>query len=183
MKKNVVTLFCRACGQDEEYLLSACPALTPTVYLYRHNLMAQVLHWHLSQLYSLPLSSRSWYTHKPSENSGAKLLWDFGIVTEGHVLSNRPDIVLYDYGHSTIKCFEVSCSADINVIAKESEKGRKYLSELRSLHPGMSIKVVPVVIGHTSVISLQSKLLLNKILGFCDSLYHHLQKATAGEVN
>jgi len=88
-----------------------------------------------------------------SESSMAKLLWDFGIVTEGHLLSNRPDIVLYDFEHSAIKCFEVSCPADLNVIiAKETEKGCKYhplVSELRSLHPGMSIEVIPVVIGHT----------------------------------
>ena len=66
-------------------VVAVCPALAPTVYLYRHNLVAQVLHWHLSLVNSLPMSSRSWYTHKPMpilENSLAKLLWDFGLVTE-----------------------------------------------------------------------------------------------------
>ena len=187
MRKNIPTILCRACGQAEEsilHLLCACPALAPTVYLYRHNLVAQALHWHLSQFYSLPLSSGSWYTHKPmpvSEGSMVKLLWDFGIVTEGHVLSNRPDIVLYDYEHSAIKCFEVSCPADLNVIAKETEKERKYqplVSELRSLHPGMSIEVIPVVIGHTGLVTSQSKQFLNKIPGFRNSLFNQLQKAT-----
>ena len=116
-----------------------------------------------------------------SENSMVKLLWDFGIVTESHVLSNRPDIVLYDYEHSAIKCFEVSCPADLNVLAKETEKGCKYqplVSELRSLHPGMSIKVIPVVIGHTGLVTSQSNQFLNKIPGFRNSLFNHLQKAT-----
>ena len=66
-------------------VVAVCPALAPTVYLYRHNLVAQVLHWHLSLVNSLPMSSRSWYTHKPMpilEISLAKLLWDFGLVTE-----------------------------------------------------------------------------------------------------
>ena len=31
-----------------------------------------------------------------SENSLAKLLWDFGLVTEGHHLSNCPDMVLFN---------------------------------------------------------------------------------------
>ena len=41
------------------------------------------------------------------ENSLAKLLWDFGLVTESHHLSNHPDMVLYDYSRSVIQCFEV----------------------------------------------------------------------------
>jgi len=181
MKKNIATISCRACGQAEEsilHLLCACPALAPTVYLHRHNLVAQVLHSHLSRFYSLPLSSGSWYSHKPmpvSENSGAKLLWDYGIVTEGHVLSTCPDIVLYDYESSAIQYFEVSCPADLNVVAKETEKGHKYqllVSELRLLHLGMSVESCDW--AHWC----GNKQLLNKIPGFSTSLFNHLQKAT-----
>ena len=187
MKKTVATLSCRTCGQAKEtilHLLCACPALAATVYSYCHNLVAQVLHWHLSQVYSLPLSSRSWYTHKPmpvSENLLAKLLWDFGLVSEGHHLSNRPDMVLYDYNHSVIQCFEVSCPADVNVVTKETEKVNKYqplVSDLHQLYPHMSTEVIPIIIGHTGVVSLHSKQLFNKIPGFRDSLFYYLQKAT-----
>ena len=133
MQKGIPNILCRVCGQLEEtivHFLCACSALAPTLYLYRHNLVAKVLHWHLLKIYSLPLSSQSWYLHllplPVSENSVAKLLWDFGLVTESHDPSNRPDVVLFDYEKSVIQCFEVSCPADININAKESDKVQRY---------------------------------------------------------
>ena len=71
---------CRLCGEHEEtivHLLSACPHLAPAAYLYRHNLIAKVVHWHLSKVFSLPLSSSTWFSHRPSpvsENAFAKTL-------------------------------------------------------------------------------------------------------------
>ena len=67
------------------------------------------------------------------------------------------------------------------MVTKETEKVNKYqplVSDLRQLHPHMSIEVIPIVIGHTGVVSLHGKQLFNKIPGFCDSLFYHLQKAT-----
>ena len=68
MNKNIPSLLCRVCGQAEEtilHLLSSCPSLAVPAYLYRHNLVASVLHWDLSKVYSLPLRATSWFTHKP----------------------------------------------------------------------------------------------------------------------
>ena len=85
---SVPTTVCRVCGQAEEtivHLLAACPVLTLTAYLYRHNLVAAVLHWHLSKVYSLPIVSKSWYSHHPPpvvESCNVKLLWDFSLVTD-----------------------------------------------------------------------------------------------------
>jgi len=56
MHKSVPTLMCRVCGQVEKtivHLLAACPVLALTAYLYRHNLVAAVIHWHLSKVHSL----------------------------------------------------------------------------------------------------------------------------------
>jgi len=36
----------------------------------------------------------------------------------------------------------------------------------------MSVEVVPVVIGHTGMVTSYSKQLLNKIPGFCTSLFN-----------
>ena len=58
MKKNIPSLLCRVCGQAEEtilHLLSSCPSLAVSTYLYRHNLVASVLHWHLSKFLSIPI--------------------------------------------------------------------------------------------------------------------------------
>ena len=125
-----------------------------------------------------------WYTHSPMpvcENSATKLLWDFGLVTESHHPSNHPDIVLFNCRRSVIQCFEVSCPADINVISKETEKIQKYwplVNDLHQLYKGMSVETVPVVIGHTDVVTSQCKHFLKKIPECHESLFHHLQKAT-----
>ena len=53
MHKSVL---CRVCGQVEEtilHLLSACPMLASTAYMYRHNLIVLVVHWYLSKQFSL----------------------------------------------------------------------------------------------------------------------------------
>ena len=131
---------CRVCGQAEEtilHLLSACPQLAATAYLYLHNLVASVIHWHLSKVFSLPLSSSSWFTHHPQpviENSLVKILWDFNLVSESHHLSNRPDIVVFNYVKKTILFIEVSCPADINVPSKEREKLNKYQPLAHDFH-------------------------------------------------
>ena len=81
---------CRLCGGYEEiivHLLAACPSLAASEYLYHHNLVAGVVHWHLMKVYDLPLSSSSWFTHKPPpvlETSVVKILWDFSVHSSGN---------------------------------------------------------------------------------------------------
>ena len=186
MGKRLPSLMCRVCGQAEEtiiHLLSSCPSLAPTAYLYRHNLVASVLHWHLSKIYSLPLRSTSWFTHKPMpvvENSAAKLLWDFSLISPSHHPSNRPDIVLFDYQKKHISFVEVSCPADPHVMSKENEKLHKYCPlahDFRSMYQ-MTVEIIPVVIGHSGVVSSRCHNFLQRIPGFCNSLFCHLLKAT-----
>ena len=173
MNKSIPSLLCRVCGQAEEtilHLLSSCPSLAVSTYLYRHNLVASVLHWHLSKMYSFPLRATSWFTHKPQpvvENSNAKLLWDFSLVSASHHPSNRPDIVLFDYQNKKILFIEVSCPADPHVLAKEDEKIQKYCalaSDFRIMYQ-MPVKIIPVVIGHSGVISSQCRRYLHDIPG------------------
>ena len=60
MMKSVPSVMCRVCGQAEEtilHLMAACPRLATSAYLYRYNLVASAIHWHLSKVFSLPLSS------------------------------------------------------------------------------------------------------------------------------
>jgi len=61
-------------------------------------MMARVLYLHLSRHFKLQISAKSWYDHQPLpvvENDVAKILWDFGLYTSAHLLSNRPDIALF----------------------------------------------------------------------------------------
>lgn len=185
MNKQVPSLQCRVCGQAEEtilHLLSACPSMAVSAYLYRHNLVAAVIHWHLSKIYSFPVRATSWFTHKPLpvvQTTTAKLLWDFSLVSASHHLSNRPDIVLFDYSKKIILFIEVSCPADPHVLSKENEKLHKYRDlahDFRCMYQ-MPVKIIPVVIGHSGVISSHCKGYLQSIPGYCDGLLCHLLKA------
>jgi len=132
MKLNIPSVMCRLCREHEEsvvHLLAACPSLAATAYLYRHNLVAGVVHWHLMRVYGFPLCSTSWLTHRPPtvvKSSTVKILWDFSLQSASHHLSNHPDIVLFDYDQKKIYFVEISCPADVNVLSKEQEKLQKY---------------------------------------------------------
>ena len=132
MHTPIQSILCRLCQEQEEtiqHILSGCPVLAPTSYLRRHNMVGRVLHLHLSKSFKLPISAKCWYDHQPLpvvENEVAKVLWDFGLYTDVHVSSNRPDIVLFLKKEERIIFFEVACPADINVLTKEQEKLNKY---------------------------------------------------------
>lgn len=100
-------------------------------------------------------------------------------MSVSHHPSNRPDIVLFDYQNKNILFIEVSCPADPHVPEKESEKIQKYsalANDFRHMYQ-MSVNIIPVVIGHSGVISYQCKNFLKKIPGYRDSLFCHLLKA------
>ena len=79
MMKSVPSVKCRVYDQAEEmilHLMAACPRLATSTYLYRHNLVASIIHWHFPKVFSLPLSSSSWFNHHSLpvvENSLAKV--------------------------------------------------------------------------------------------------------------
>ena len=185
MKKHVPSLMCGLCRGYEEsivHLLTACPSLAVSEYLYHHNLVVGVVHWHLMKVYDLPLSSDSWFTHKPPpvfETSVVKILWDFSVYSSGNHPSNRPDVVLFDYSRKKICFIEISCPADINVPTKEYEKLHKYkpLAHDFFLMYNMSVELVPVVLGCTGVVFKDCYTHLHRIPCFTNSLFTTLQKA------
>jgi len=186
MKKTIPSILCRMCGQGEEtilHLLSACPAQAGTTYVHRHNLVARVMHWHLCKHFSLPFAARSWFSHNPPpvcENSTVKLLWDFHLQSSSHHASNRLDSVLFTYPQKKIYFLEISCPGDINVSSKEKEKVSKYLPLARDFHLmyHMVVEVIPIVFGHSGVVSIDCVKYLKKIPSYCDNLFTTLQKAT-----
>ena len=132
MKKHLPSLMCRLCGESEEtiaHLLTAYSSLVANEYLYQHNLVPGVIHWHLIKVYGLTVGSGSWLTHKPPpliETAFMKILWDFGLSSIRSHPSNCPDIVLFDYSMKKIYFIEVSCPADVNVLSQKNEKLRKH---------------------------------------------------------
>ena len=179
MKMSIPSIMCRLCGEHEEsvvHLLAACPSLAATAYLYRHNLVAGVVHWHLMRLHGFLPGSSCWFTHRPPavvESSVVKILWDFSLQSASHYLSNRPDIVLFDYDLKKIYFIEVSCPADVNVPSKEQEKLQKYQSLAHDYHMmyRMPVIIIPVVVGCTGVVSSNCITHLRRIPDFSNNLF------------
>ena len=181
MMKSVPSVMCRVCGQAEEtilHLMAACPRLATSVYLHCHNLVASVIHWHLSKVFSLPHIN-----HHPLpvvENSPAKVLWDFSLTSENHHLSNHPDIVVFLLcKKKTILFVEVSYPGDINMLSKEKEKLTKYrplAHDFRIMYK-MPVDIIPVVIGHSGVMSAQCQEYLEHLPEFSNNILSHLRKA------
>ena len=164
------------------HLLAACPTPSTIAYLYHHNVVAAVIHWHLMRFYSFLSCSRSWYSHKPPpliESPTAKILWDFRLVTNFNHPSNHPDIVLHDFCQQEIFFIEISCPADINVSSKEDEKISKYCSLAADFYQmcNMPVTIIPVVLGCTGVVSSCCLQFLRKIPEFTLKLFGYLQKA------
>ena len=186
MKMSIPSIMCRLCGEHEEsvvHLLAACPSLAATAYLYRHNLVAGVVHWHLMRLHGFLPGSSCWFTHRPPavvESSAVKIMWDFSLQSASHHLSNRPDIVLFDYDLKKIYFIEVSCPADVNVPSKEQEKLQKYQSLAHDYHLmyRMPVIIIPVVVGCTGVVSSNCITHLRRIPDFSNNLFCTIQKAT-----
>ena len=64
--------------------------------------------------------------------------------------------------------------------SKEEEKTRKYIPLAREIHLmyDMTVEVIPIVFGHTGVVSTDCVKHLRRIPGNCKSLFATLQKAT-----
>ena len=75
---------------------------------------------------------------------------------------------------------ETSCPGDINVSSKEEEKVCKYSPLATDFHLmyRMVVEVIPIVFGHTGVVSTDCVKYLTKIPGYCESLFATSQKAT-----
>ena len=88
-------------------------------------------------------------------------------------MSNRPDIVLFDYAVNKIYFIEISCPADVNVFTKEQDKIQKYQSLAHDYHVmyRMPVLIVPVVVGCTGVVSSNCISHLRRIPKFSNNLF------------
>ena len=185
MRCSVPTLMCRFCHAKEEtlqHLLAGCETLAPTKYLYRHNMIARVVHWHLCTVFHIHLTATSWHDHHPlpvAENNRIKLLWDFGMTTDFPLCHNRPDIVVFLKQDCRILFLEIACCADVNILDKEDEKISKYQALAREVSTGycQPVDVIPIVFGHSGIVSSHQSSHLHKLPHYSLQLFNQLQKA------
>ena len=88
------------CGERDEtvaHILAECKMLAQCQYKnWRHDKVAQVLHWEICKKYGLPASEK-WYDHRIEtvmENEEVTVMWDMKIQTDKEIEHCRPDIVI-----------------------------------------------------------------------------------------
>ena len=150
------------CGKWPEtiaHITTECQQLAGHEYkLWRHNKVAQVLHWHMCDVYGFERAER-WYDHTPEpvlENDEHKILWDFQIQTDHQLKNNRPDLVVVDKKARDCIILDVACPFDTRIIQKENEKVEKYQDlkrEIKRLWKLKKVSIVPIVIGALGTIS------------------------------
>ena len=74
---------------------------------------------------------------------------------------------------------EIACPADVSILAKEDEKILKYQGLAREVSTGYNqpVDIIPVVFGHSRVMSCRQATHLKRLLSFNDRLFGCLQQA------
>ena len=135
---------------------------------WRHNKVAQVIHWDLCRKYKLPVKEK-WYEHRAenvSENDNVKILWDVKIQTDKIVEHSRPDILVVI--KETKKCLiiDVACPFDTRIKEKEKEKVEKYQDlkrEIKRIWQCKEVTIIPIIIGTLGTVNTNFKLWLKKL--------------------
>ena len=144
---------CRFCKQHAEtvaHITNGCSKLAGTECTERHNNVVSIVYRTICAEYNLEHTKDWWIEpEKVVINDHDKILWDFPIQTDKHLLHNRPDIVLVSYKEQTGLIIDNAVPRDENIQDKKLKKIDKYQSvkiELEQLW-NIKIMVIPVVVG------------------------------------
>ena len=84
--------------------------LSTTATAKRHNNVASIIYRAICAEYDLEHSNDWWVEpEKVVRNDYVKILWDFPIQTDKHLLHNRPDIMLINYKEQTGLIIDMQC--------------------------------------------------------------------------
>jgi len=171
-QQQVEDKLCRRCHKTAEttaHVVSNCSHWLRSLYLERHNSVAQNLYWRLCQKYRLPAPSWPDRPRATSHNTAGKLLWDMPMATRNDLAHNRPDIVEYDNARKELTVWEVGIAFYSGLQKARDRKVFRYavngtlpadeltvdwerrntnlVDELKVLHPGWKVKLQPVIVG------------------------------------
>ena len=158
-----VNAMCRHCGLKEEtvdHITAECKKLSFTHIKQRHDQIA--LRIHHAILKSLGKETeKMWWKHKPDRITICNkdvVKWDPYEKTVRKVAHNKPDLIWEKEKETVI--IEIGSPLDKNVISTEDEKTTKYanlMSELRKKRSGIAVRIVPIVIGATGLVSQRAE--------------------------
>ena len=167
---------CRKCHQfpeTVEHILSGCPELGQTQYLWRHN---DALKWvNFSELLmaykfrkkQLPLRQEP---HSNYNNADVEILWDCTVSSDRRLEEegNRPDLVLTDRREKVINVVEIACPSWRNRRETDTRKTEKYGTvrrELMERNEGFRVQQTNIVVDVLGGYDREVKDDLNSLLG------------------
>ncbi|XP_067945436.1 uncharacterized protein [Watersipora subatra] len=160
---------CRLCKDAPEtiqHIISGCKQLAENAYTERHNRVAGVVYRGLCDEHVLNKPQHWWEAFgKVNENDRAKILWDFYIRTDKHVLANKPDIAVVGKENKRATIIDRAIPNDYNIASKEKERVEKYLPLGEEIEKYWDVRttVIPVVIGALGAITPAHKMWLAQI--------------------
>lgn len=81
------------------HILSVCPVLACTGYIYRHNAALRVLCYHIRHSLKIDVTPRPYLSGEIEsvvDKKNAKIYWNFSISMSTQGQLNRPEILLFD---------------------------------------------------------------------------------------
>lgn len=152
---------CRRCGSPGEtidHIISACPTLTQSDYLKRHNNVAKIIHLELLKYYKVTPHLPYYYSYTPEpviENENIKIYFD-RTIRSGHTREhNRPDLTIVDKKTKSATIIDIAVPLSRNMIKTRHEKISKYSElavEMKAMWNLTNIRIVPIIISSIGLI-------------------------------
>ena len=175
---------CRGNWETAEHVVTHCTFWLATLYIYRHDMVAQRVHYYLCRKAGLKAPPYSSKVPGVIANDRYKLCWNQPVQCKAIIKHNKPDIVLYDKQAKTALIVEIAVSWHTRLEQQRQLKLNRYtvngnedgqdlpypsgenlLADLRS--QGWEAEFRPAVIGACGEVSLELQKDLAK-LGLAD---------------
>ena len=158
--------------ESVDHILSSCSTIAQTQYKSKHDNVARLIHYELSKLGVFSVAGECWL-HKVLENSSLKILWDFTIQTDWHLLHDRSDIVCFSFHNKTVYIIDIAVPGDSRLTQKVNEKCERLKIELQRIW-NVCVQIAPLIIGCLGSVS---KCLVKNLSIYCNTLVPKLQKS------
>ena len=112
---------CRSCPGTIDHLLTGCSVIAQSWYKARHDAVARIKG-------NFEIVTK-WWKHRPvpvMHNSYFKVLWDFTIYTDRHLVLNRHDIVCIAFPQKHCYLMDIAIPGDSRISQKATEKIQRY---------------------------------------------------------
>lgn len=142
---------CKAKAHSVEHVATGCGALLHGDYIRRHNEVVKIVHYHVAKSFGVKVtkSLKGYVPEQVVVTDTVKIKADMPILTENRVECNKPDILVHDIRRNEFTIIEVGVTSKKWLNKTETTKGRKYehlAADLRSMHPGATTRMVPIVL-------------------------------------